>query len=546
MTSRRYNSVQRDLRKRVQWCPRPAPLLPRWGRQLASVCVVAYAATAPRLLSAQQIAAPDSTRSVVERVFGQFRGTDRPGCAVGIQRNGRRYEGAFGMANLETGTPITPTSIFHVASIAKQFTAASIMLLARDGKLSVDDDIRRYLPELPRYGTSITIRHLLTHTSGLRDQWSLIALARGRFEENRITTDDIMDIVARQRALNFVPGAELVYSNTGYTLLGVIVSRVSGMSLRAFAQERIFGPLGMTSTHFHDDYNMIVPGRTSAYAPAPSSTGWEVSTPNFDTYGATSLFTTVGDLLRWQENLEAPMIGDRQLFSQMESRHRLPNGDTTTFGFGLTHDRYRGATVIGHGGADAGYRSSVVRYPAHRLAIALACNTARANTALMVDALADALLADVLEPPAPEPPLPVPTTVVAAQLTARVGVYIQPNTRQVLEVSLHDGRLFTGRSRIAPLVPVAGNRFRVDSQPVELIFRSMDSVETRRLTGGRPVLFVRRRAGEIESSMLAQYAGTYVSEELDATYQVSASDSGLVFRVGTARPLHGRPVLRDL
>src|SRR5437868_13381526 len=196
---------------------------------------------------AQRGAPPDTTTRVVDKVFDAWRTTDSPGCALGVSRNGHVvYERGYGMANLETGTPITPTSIFHVAAVSKQFTAMAIMLLAHDGKLSIDDDIRKYLPEIRDYGTPITIRHLLTHTSGLRDQWELIALARGRFEEDRITEADVMDIVPRQKALNFAPGAEYVYSNTGFTLLGVIVKRVSGLSLREFADSRIFRPLGMT------------------------------------------------------------------------------------------------------------------------------------------------------------------------------------------------------------------------------------------------------------------------------------------------------------
>src|SRR5690349_21458026 len=295
----------------------------------------------------------DTLTRTVDHIFDAWRSTDMPGCALGVSRGGRVvYEHGYGMANLETGTPITPASIFHVASVSKQFTAMAIMLLARDGKLSVDDDIRKYLPEIPDYGTRITIRHLLTHTSGLRDQWELLALARGRFEEDRITEADVMDIVPRQTALNFTPGSEYVYSNTGFTLLGVIVKRVSGKSLRDFADERIFKPLGMASTHFQDDYTMLVRGRTSAYA--PRAAGWRVSIPNYDTYGATSLFTTVGDLLKWEANLDNPTVGDRALIARMETPTPLTGGDTSNYGFGLSIDRYRGARVVGHGGADAG------------------------------------------------------------------------------------------------------------------------------------------------------------------------------------------------
>ena len=207
---------------------------------------------------------PDSTRIAINRVFATWSASNSPGCAVGVARNGEPlFQNGYGMANLEHDVPITPASIFHVASISKQFTAMAIILLAAEGKLSLDDSVRKYLPELPDYGHPITIRHLLTHTSGLRDQWELLAMARGRFEENRITEADVLEIVTRQKALNFVPGSEYVYSNTGFTLLGTIVRRVSGKSLRAYADERIFQPLGMRDTHFHDDYTMVVRGRAA-------------------------------------------------------------------------------------------------------------------------------------------------------------------------------------------------------------------------------------------------------------------------------------------
>jgi len=333
----------------------------------------------------------------LDQVFDAWRNTKGPGCALGVSRNGAVvYEHGYGMANLETGTPIQPSSIFHVASVSKQFTALAVMLLARDGKLSVDDDIRKYITEIPDYGTPITIRHLLTHTSGLRDQWELIGLSRGRFEENRITEADVMDIVVRQKALNFTPGNEYVYSNTGFTLLGVIVKRVTGISLRDFADERVFKPLGMTNTHFHDDYTMLVPGRTSAYARRAG--GWHVSIPNFDVYGATNLFTTVGDLLKWEANFDHPLVGDRRLFDEMETPGRLANGKATSYGFGLGIYRYRGARVVEHEGGDAGYRSYLGRFPERGLAIAVLCNAATANPTLLARGVADAYLGSSLAP----------------------------------------------------------------------------------------------------------------------------------------------------
>src|SRR5688572_20577471 len=301
-------------------------------------------------VAAQQAA--DTTRVAVNRVFAAWSAADGPGCALGVSRDGQVvYENGYGMANLELDAPITAGSIFHVASVSKQFTGMAIALLARDRKLSLDDDVRKYITELPDYGHRITIRHLLNHTSGLRDQWDLLYMARGRFEENRITEADVLEIVARQKALNFVPGSEYLYSNTGYTLSGTIVRRVSGKSLRAFADERIFKPLGMTNTHFHDDYTMVVKGTAAGYARAGGT--WRTSLPNYDTYGATSLFTTVGDLLKWEANFTKPLVGTEPLLREMMASATITSGDTTAYGLGVATESYRGTRLFGHGGADA-------------------------------------------------------------------------------------------------------------------------------------------------------------------------------------------------
>ncbi len=515
-----------------------------------SVLALTTLLAAPNVTVAQGRAdtAADTTFRVVDRVFAAWRDTNRPGCALGVSRAGRViYERGYGMANLETGTPIQPSSIFHVASVSKQFTAMAIMLLARDGKLSVDDNIRKYVPEIPDYGTPITIRHLLTHTSGLRDQWELLALARGRFEEDRITEADVMDIVPRQKALNFTPGAEYAYSNTGFTLLGVIVKRVSGKSLRDFADERIFKPLDMTSTHFHDDYTMLVPGRTSAYAPRGAS--WRVSIPNYDTYGATSLFTTVGDLLKWEANFETPVVGDRALLEQMQAPTPLTNGDTSSYGFGLVMGRYRGARVIEHNGADAGYRSYAGRFPEHGLAIAIACNAASANTTALAHGVADAYLGSLLAPAAVQADVSQQSTSVSpAMLERYAGVFIQPTTLQVLELTMRDGRLIVGRGDGPPLAPMGQNRFR-GPQGAEFVFADgggpRAGFELRPPAGGRPVRFEWRQPAAASAKDLARYAGEYFSEELNARYRVTANDSVLTFSTGTSPGLVARIVFAD-
>jgi CubicO group peptidase (beta-lactamase class C family) len=510
---------------------------------------IVTALTLPHKTGAQRSPASDTTSRVADRVFDAYRGTDSPGCALGVSRNGRVvYERGYGMANLETGTPITPASIFHVASVSKQFTAMAIMLLAKDGKLSIDDDIRKYLPEIPSYGSTITIRHLLTHTSGLRDQWELIALARGRFEEDRITEADVMDIVPRQTALNFAPGSEYLYSNTGFTLLGVIVKRVSGKSLREFSDERIFKPLGMTNTHFHDDYTMLVPGRTSAYAMRAGS--WHVSIPNYDTYGATSLFTTVGDLLKWEANLDNPTVGDRPLIASMETRTPLTGGDTSSYGFGLVVDRYRGARAIGHNGADAGYRTSVERFPDLGLATVVLCNFAAANPTLLGRRVADAYLGSALaaattdvvsQSAAPE------VAVSPDKLRARAGMYLDTRTMQVNQLTFRDGKLMIGTQGNQALIPISADRMRSPGPAiVTAVFNDAASTLDLVPATGRPSHLERHAPLTATPQLLAAYAGEYVSDELGGVVKrVVAADSSLTLHSGPGSSLSLRLMFAD-
>lgn len=511
----------------------------RIGITLALLTCAALPASAQR---------PDTLTRAVDRVFDNFRDNDGPGCALGVSRGGQVVlERGYGMANLETDTPIQPNSIFHVASVSKQFTATAIMLLEREGKLSLDDDIRKYLPEIPDYGTTITIRHLLTHTSGLRDQWELLGLARGRFEEDRITEADVLDIVSRQKALNFKPGSEYLYSNTGFTLLGVIVKRITGQSLKDFAAERIFGPLGMTRTHFHDDYTMLVPGRTSAYVPRRGpGARWRVSIPNFDTYGATSLYTTVGDLLKWEANLDRPIIGDARMYARMETPTPLTTGDTSSYGFGLVMGSYRGARVIEHNGADAGYRSYVGRFPDKGLAIAITCNSSTANTTALARGVADVYLASELAPMETAATQQA-VTLAPDRLARRAGVYVQPRTLQVVRFAVRDGRLAIDAPNAPPLVALSDNRFVTPGQPGEIVFGEGEHAGfERRVPGQHPVAYEWREGVTLTAAELRPYVGEYVSEELGGSvYRVAATDSTLTFRTGTSDPLEARPMFAD-
>ena len=314
----------------------------------------------------------------VDELFEKWDSTASPGCALSVMKGGQIvYKCGYGMADLDQDIPIRPDTVFHVASVSKQFTATAIVLLAQEGKLSLDDEVRKYVPELPDFGVPITLRHLIHHTSGLRDQWALLGLAGWRYSLDLITDDDVLQVMARQKAMNFQPGEEHLYCNTGYTLLAQVVKRVSGRSFRDFTTERIFRPLGMQRTHFRDDHAEVVKHQAYGYERAKDS--FRLSVTNFDTVGATSLLTTVEDLALWDENFYEPRVGGNALIQQLLRRGKLNNGKELDYAFGLVHGKYRGLATVDHGGADAGYRADLLRFPEQHFSVACLCNLADTN-----------------------------------------------------------------------------------------------------------------------------------------------------------------------
>ena len=326
-------------------------------------------------------------------------GTDpiHPGAALAVTRDGETiYTQGYGTANLEYDIPITSTTIFDIASVSKQFAAFAIATLSHEGKLSLDDDIRAHLSDLPDFGNTITVRHLLHHTSGLRDWVQSLVIAGGTMEDV-ISFKHILKMARHQKALNFEPGAAYLYSNTGYNLLAEIVERVTGNSFREWTDTHIFKPLVMTNTHFHDDHQMILKNRAYSYQ-AVENGAFKHAVNNTTALGSSSLYSTVEDLAKWILNFDDTQIGEQVVIEQMHQQGVLNNGEQISYALGLNIGEYRGLQTVGHSGSWRGFRSHLIRFPEQKFGVVILCNLDTFNPLRLAEKVADLYLADVLAP----------------------------------------------------------------------------------------------------------------------------------------------------
>jgi len=474
----------------------PAVLIPTLFFLIAWGLPTPTAAQAPDPMTPEQVAAIDS-------IFAGWDAPDGPGAAVAVVRDGRTvFTRGYGSAQLEYRAAVTPSTPFHVASVSKQFTAFAVALLAREGRLSWDDDVRDHLPELPDLDARITLRHLVTHTSGVRDQWELLAMAGWRLDDV-ITRDQILTLMGRQEELNFAPGEEHLYSNMGYSLLAEVVERVSGMGFGEFLEDRVFVPLGMNRTHVHDDHTHVVPGRAYSYRPAGEEQ-WQNAVLSYANQGATSLFTTAEDLARWIGEMEAPQVGDASLWSEMRTPTVLAGGDTVGYAMGLSVGSYRGLRTVGHGGADAGFRSQVLHFPDEGVGIVVLGNASSFNAGGSARQVAELLLAHAMEPrpqvagqgqgggggggggPAGDTATPEP----GSSLERYEGTYYSRELDTFYRVELAGDRLVLTHHRhpTAALDPLGGDRFRGAAWYMRLLEFTRDDegeVNGFRATGSR-------------------------------------------------------------
>jgi CubicO group peptidase (beta-lactamase class C family) len=463
-----------------------------------------------------------------------------PGCAAAVSLNGETvFEKAFGMAEIEHNIPNTPQTIFESGSVAKQFTAAALVLLAQDGKLSINDPVRKYIPELPEYDKPITIRHLLNHTAGLRD-WGSVMELTGAGRGVRVITQDIaLDVIVRQKGLDFTPGAEYSYSNSGYQLAAIIVERVSKQKFGAFVEERLFKPTGMTKSSWRDDYQRLVPGRAQAYSRQGPNAPWRLNMPFMNVYGNGGMLTTVGDWMKWNAMLDSRSLG-APLVEALETRGVLNDGRTITYALGLNVGTYKGMKDISHGGSTAGYQTFLARYPEKKVSVGVLCN----GTSPSAGGVA-ANITDEIFGPYPEDPKPAEGAQVSEdRLKKLVGIWRDEKTRAATNFSVEGGTL---RMNGSPLKPQADGSYLLGTQ-IRVTFtfdKDNKPIRAERDLNGDIRRFVRETEWTPTPAELGQFSGEWYSEEAGATFTIMVEGDKifLVQRPSLRLPL--RPLYKD-
>ncbi|MBW0164236.1 MAG: beta-lactamase family protein [Sediminibacterium sp. Gen4] len=480
---------------------------------------------------------PDSLSGKIDAIFAEYQKPNSPGCALAILKDGKIiYQRGYGISNLEYNIPISPTSIFHIASISKQFTAAAIIRLSLEGKLSLNDDIRKYIPEVPDFGHSITFNNIIHHTSGIRDQWVLQWLAGWR-RDDVITEKDILDMLSRQRTLNFSPGDEYSYCNTGFTLAALAVKRITGVSLRQYTDSVFFKPLKMANTHFHSDHSEITPNRTSAYRKDEQGI-FKISIPVFDNYGATSLFTTVDDLAKWDENFYTKKIGGEDFIFLMQKTGFLNDKTPENYAAGLIISNYKGYKTVEHSGADAGYRSNFIRFPEEHFSVVLLANLSSINPNLLSYKVADLFLKDKS--------IPLPTFKQDNNVVQSwVGDYFDMKTQSLVKINFKNDKLNMGSIE---LVTTGNNTFKTPNSLSTLTFTNDEqNTQMEVFTQGEGHTTY-KKVNKIASSTvnLEEYKGDFYSSELDTKYIVSIKDNSLVIKIPRNDEVKLSPFLEDI
>jgi CubicO group peptidase (beta-lactamase class C family) len=501
------------------------------------------------------IGARDSNAVRADSVFRALDRTDAPGCALGVYQDGAiRYARGYGMASLEHSVPISPRTVLDVGSISKQFTAMAMLLLEKDGKLSLDDPIRKQFPEMPAYADRVTWRRALSQTSGLRDLWTMWGQTGRTFAGDTV---DALNIITRSAEPNYEPGERYLYTNSGWILAAQAVYRLTGKTLAQFAEERIFGPLGMRDTRFLVDRAAIIPNLAESYSPREKS--FRVQRNNYDgaIMGAGGVHSTVEDFVRWLNNYDSGTVGGRDVITTMTTAMRLNDGSPAVsspgqaYAVGLTVGTVRGLRVIAHGGAWGGFRGHFLRFPDQRFAVATFCNLTSSGPDSLAQKVAAIYLGDRMQPDTmaawTEALAAAPRVgASAAELRRLTGVWRNVERGEVRRTRLKGDTLVSDGERPLPYVPLGGDRFRIEGR-TEVRFEGDGSAPTRMVvrTPGGTATFTRADTVALDDAKLAEYAGDYRSDEVEVTQTWKVEKGKLAVYAGYRRLGVLEPTYRD-
>ena len=517
---------------------RTTPMTPMTRKNLLLVLsIIAFLSTA----AWAQVPDKEKVVAGADRGFEKFTKAyvaPGPGCAAAVSLNGDLvFEKAFGLADLEHNVPNTPQTIFESGSVAKQFTAAALVLLQQEGKLNIDDPVRKYIPELPDYGVPLTIRHLLNHTSGLRDWGSVMALTGAGRGDRVISQDLAFDVITHQRALNFKPGAEYSYSNTGYNLAAIIVERVSKQKFPAFVEERLFKPTGMMNSSWRDDYQRIVPNRAQAYS-RQGNGPWRLDMPLMNVYGNGGMLTTVGDWIKWNAMFDSRSLG-APLVAALETQGVLNDGRKIAYALGLVVGNYKGLKDVSHGGATAGYQTFLARYPDNKVSVAVMCNGTSPSAGNIA-----AVITDEIFGPYPQKPRPEPAKVSDEELKKFVGIWRNDQTHAPSRFLIENGVPRWSGGRLIPMGDgkfIAGNselKFTFDKNGQPIFVDSTDD-------DGAVSRYIAEKEWTPTPAELASFKGDWFSDEAGAMFTVAVDGNKALIKQRPATSLPMQPLYKD-
>jgi CubicO group peptidase (beta-lactamase class C family) len=447
------------------------------------------------------------------------------------------------MANLEHDIAIDENTVFRIGSTSKQFTGACIVLLEMQGKLSYSDSLDKYFPAFPAYTKEVTIQHLLSHTSGIRDYLSLARL-KGLGRDDFYRDSDVESWLVAQQELNFKPGEDDMYSNSGYWLLGQIVKKVSGMDMAAFAEKEIFKPLGMNNTHFHNDHTLVVKNRASGYTPAKEPNTYHISMTTLDMIGDGGIFTSISDIKKWDDAYYNSNVLGPEFWQAMTREGELNNGKKLSYGAGLVVDEYKGLKIHSHGGAFVGFRAELLRFPGHKFTVAVFANRGDADPTSKAYQVADVYLADEIKLKAQSdtnddssntsPAIKDTKPEVKFSNQQMVGTYELRAGRQLLVTAekgiLHVYQLWNHSEYDLEVIDSDSNTYQIgDDETLQFTFVDLKNNKTQAISvsQGSATTWKRVEPVDVSGVDVSEFVGSFYSEELDVIYQLSVVDENL-------------------